>query len=458
MSAQPTEPASLRWRLFLWLALPLSAVLVMSAVILYPIAVYSVRTGYDNALMDTAHSLARLLPMLERQGKPIGAQADTVLRTDQFDRTYYSVQTADGRLLAGDSALDIVPINPSQRGEQFYDTEIEGKQVRVASLWASDKDRFLLVRAAETTVKRDILTRQVATGLIAIEIILVCTVAVLLWVGIGYGLAPLEKLRREIVARSPRDLSPVSEEHAPVEAQALVRAINSLLQQLAATLRGQEAFVSNAAHQLRTPLAGVRMQVEYALQQDNPAEWQRALRALDPPVQRSVHLINQLLALAQVESSAVSMAAVDLDQELEELAAEWMPHAIAKEIDLGLELERVKVHGNRLLLRELVSNLVDNALRYSPQNGRVTVRLIGGGGGRLEVEDEGMGIPVEERKNVLRRFYRVSGNMSEGCGLGLAIVDEICTLHGATIEIRDGSSGSGTLVAVTFKLEEQNRN
>lgn len=443
--------------MFLWLVLPLTAVLVISAAVLYPIAVYSVRTGYDNALMDTAHSLARLLPMLERQGRLIGAQADTVLRTDQFDRTYYSVQTAEGKLLAGDSALSVVPINPAQQGEQFFDTEIGGEQVRVASIWASDKDRLLVVRAAETTVKRDILTGQVATGLIAIEVILVFTVAVLLWVGIGNGLVPLERLRREILSRSSRDLSPVSEEHAPLEVQALVKAINSLLRQLAATLRGQEAFVSNAAHQLRTPLAGVRMQVEYALQQNDPVEWQRALRALDPSVQRSVHLINQLLALAQVESSAVSMGPVDLDLELEELAAEWMPHAIAKDIDLGLEFERLRIHGNRLLLRELVGNLVDNALRYSPQNGRVTVRLISRGGGRLEVEDEGMGIPAEERKNVLRRFYRIPGNMSEGCGLGLAIVDEICTLHGATIEIRDGSSGSGTLVAVTFKPEAQQR-
>lgn len=443
---------SLRTRLFFWLVLPLTGVLLLAALVFYPIAVFSVGTGYDQALMDTAHSLARLTPTLARPGAIVSSDADIVLRLDQFDRIYYSVHGPGGKLIAGDEELTAPPEKTLSARELFYDREIAGEPVRVAALRIQREGGYWLVQAAETTVKRQKLGREVLAGLAAMEVLLVIAVALLVWLGIGKGLAPLQRLQREIELRSHRDLRPVPKEHVPVEAWPVVLALNNLLERLAAALRSQEAFVANAAHQLRTPLAGLRMQVEYALQQDDPGEWQRALATLAPLTGRTIHLVNQLLTLAKAEVSIdTAMDRVDLGQEVEDLAAEWMPQAIAKDIDLGLEVAHAAVRGNAFLIRELVSNLLDNAIRYSPRCGRVTVRtLLRDERVVLEIEDEGPGIPRAERMNVFRRFYRMDGDATEGSGLGLSIVEEISRSHGADVDIGEARDGRGALVTVAF--------
>jgi signal transduction histidine kinase len=230
--------------------------------------------------------------------------------------------------------------------------------------------------------------------------------------------------------------------------------LNNLLQQLGATLRTQQQFIANAAHQLRTPLAGQRMQVEYGLQQREPAEWRRVLVTMKLATERTVHLANQLLTLAKAELGSQQLEftrLLDLRSVVEEVTGEWMPRAIAKEIDLGLELGPAPVNGDALLIGELLSNLLDNAITYTPRGGRVTIRCgTDAESSVLEVEDEGIGIPVEEREKVFRRFYRVEGSPGEGCGLGLSIVHEIAHLHGGTVEIRMPSGGRGTLVVVRF--------
>jgi two-component system sensor histidine kinase TctE len=455
LTSKPAAKISVRRQLFRWLLLPLVLVALVATVAGYPVALHPATAAYDWALMDGAYSLAELVKAKKAGGGlSLPDSADILLRTDQFDKIYYSVRDAAGALVAGDQHLPPPPPGVMTSGETLYDSRINGDRVRIAALRVRTVDSSYLIQVAETTVKRNRLVTQTLTGLLVSELLLVAVVIVLVWFGIGKGLAPLQRLREEIESRSPRDLRPVPEEHAPVEVQPVVQALNNLLQQLGATLRSQQQFVANAAHQLRTPLAGQRMQVEYGLQQREPAEWRRVLVTMKLATERTVHLANQLLTLAKAELGSHQLEFtrwLDLRSVVEEVTGEWMPRAIAKEIDLGLELASAPVNGDALLIGELLSNLLDNAITYTPAGGRVTIRSsISAAFSVLEVEDEGIGIAVEEREKVFRRFYRVEGSPGEGCGLGLAIVHEIAHLHGGTVEIRLPTGGRGTLVVVRF--------
>jgi two-component system sensor histidine kinase TctE len=429
-------------------------VLSIAAVAGYRVSVYSATSAYDWALLDGALSLAQLLRASEDSGVlSLSRSADILLRTDKFDRIYYSVRNGEGALVAGDAHLPLPPRSFSV-GELIYDSTVAGERVRVAALAVEMPGSRYVVQVAETTVKRRRLVTETLTGMILSEGLFLAAIILLVWIGIGKGLVPLERLREEIEVRSHRDLRPVPEEHAPVEVRPIVHALNNLLRQLASILRAQQQFVADAAHQLRTPLAGLRMQVEYGLQQPDPAEWRRVLGTLKPATERTAHLANQLLTLARAETGAhrlYSQRTLDLRTVIETVTGEWMPRVIAKEIDLGLELGAATLNGDAVLVGELLSNLLDNAITYAHRGGRVTIRSRSEGGRAiLELEDDGPGIPVTEREKVFGRFYRLEGSPGEGCGLGLAIVHEIAHLHGATVEITAPASGAGTLIVVRF--------
>lgn len=459
LTSRATARVSIRRLLFRWLLFLMLLLLVAMAVIGYPVALYPARAAYDWALMDAALSLSRLVTTKKgRAGVELLPPADMLLRTDHFDRIYYSVHDAGGKFIAGDAHLSPPPLKSLSAGELLYDSTLNDEQIRVAALLVTLQDSDIIVQVAETTIKRHLLVRQILTGVGFIVVLLMSTVIILVWFGIAKGLEPLQRLREEIEARSLRDLRPVPEDHAPEEVQPVVRALNNLLAQLSAALQSQQQFVANAAHQLRTPLAGLRMQVEYALRQSDPAEWLRALQSLEPATERTVRLANQLLTLAKAEVGTHqldSMRLLDLRDVVEEVVGQWLPRAIAGGTDLGLELQRATIYGDALLVGELLSNLVDNALRYTPGGGRVTVRLaVHGGEAVLEVEDDGVGIPEADREKVLRRFHRVDGTPGEGCGLGLAIVQEISLLHGGRVEIRAAAGGRGTRVIVCLPVAE----
>jgi two-component system sensor histidine kinase TctE len=230
--------------------------------------------------------------------------------------------------------------------------------------------------------------------------------------------------------------------------------LNALLKKLNEALGAQQRFISDAAHQLRTPLAGLQTQVDLALQQKDAGELRQTLQRLLTATGRTVHLANQLLTLARAEPAGhlpVEMQATDLGQIVQECAEEWVPRALAGEIDLGFELESAPILGIPLLVRELLANLLDNAIRYTPPGGQITVRtLMKDANALLEVEDNGPGIPAAEIDKVFERFYRIKGSPGDGCGLGLAIVREIARTHNATVELASPQSGQGTLVRVCF--------
>ncbi|MDP1673601.1 MAG: sensor histidine kinase N-terminal domain-containing protein [Burkholderiales bacterium] len=442
---------SIRRLLFRWLSVLLLLALAAATLLGHSLALRQVTAAYDWVLVDTAQSLTRLINSRpDVNPEALSNSADMMLRTDQFDRIYYSVHDKSGRLIAGDAQLR-PPVSKSlEAGELLYDTILEGEAVRVAAMRVNLRGVDAIVQVAETTVKRSELTKRIVTGMIAIEVMLVVSVVILVMFGVGKGLEPLEHLREEIGARSHRDLRPIDAERAPVEVRPLIVTLNELLARLDLTLQSQQQFVANAAHQLRTPLAGLRMQVEYGLSQSDPEEHLRVLKELGLSTERAVRLANQLLTLARAEAGfaqADSMRPTDLRSVAADVVENWMPAAISKKIDLGLDLKAAPVLGDVFLLRELLSNLINNAIAYTPPGGRVTVAT--GSRGEvavLRVEDDGVGIPEAVRPRVFDRFYRVDGAGGEGCGLGLAIVREIAHLHGGKVDISAAPAGRGTVV------------
>jgi two-component system sensor histidine kinase TctE len=278
----------------------------------------------------------------------------------------------------------------------------------------------------------------------------------LLWYGVGRGLAPLVKLRDEIAPRSPRDLCDVPVKDKPSEVAPIVMALNGLLGQLKSAIERQQRFIANAAHQLRTPLAGLKMHTELARRQPATVEMKALLDMIAGEAERGAHLANQLLALARAEPDIAAAAArdpVNLHEIGSRAVQTWLARALAKDIDLGFELQDAWIAGDPLLMRELMANLIDNTIAYTAQGGHVTVRTREEGGvAVIELEDDGPGTPAGERERVFERFYRVQGTPGEGCGLGLAIVAEIANRHGGTTALLAPERGRGTLVRVGFPM------
>jgi two-component system sensor histidine kinase TctE len=290
------------------------------------------------------------------------------------------------------------------------------------------------------------------------QALLIVIAGTMLWYAVGRGLAPLGTLRREIESRSHLDLSAVPEEDAPQEVRPLIHAINELLDRLSLALAAQQRFIADAAHQLRTPIAGLKTQTELALRQAPPGDAQATLRQLRTATERTTRLVNQLLSLARAEPPVGrvlrSVQRIDLAQLARDATTDWVPRALERGIDLGFDdcSTATPIEGDPFLLREMLNNLLDNAVRYTQSGGQVTVRVkCDGAHAVLAVEDNGPGIPDAERTRVFQRFYRVLGSGDDGCGLGLAIVREIAQSHAAEVTLEDGAGGAGTTVVVTFR-------
>jgi two-component system sensor histidine kinase TctE len=274
-------------------------------------------------------------------------------------------------------------------------------------------------------------------------------------VGVVRGLLPLGRLRQAVAARSHLDLSPVDGHDVPGELQPLVSAVNELMVRLDEVLTFQSRFIADAAHQLRTPVAGLKAHIELAMREEDPAEMRRALAHLYTSVQRLSHLVSQLLSLARNEPNTVrklAFAPLDLNKLVFEVTMNWVPEAYRKNIDLGFEdaEKHVMITGDAARLTELINNLLDNAIRYSREGGRVTVRVAQDPAPSVSISDDGPSIPVEERQRVFERFHRLLGNQIDGSGLGLAIVHEIAVLHQAEIALDDDVDGIGNTFTVSF--------
>jgi two-component system sensor histidine kinase TctE len=443
---------SLHRHLLLWLLLPQLVLWLAAAYVTYNVADRYANRAIDAALKTATRSLAR-------QVKPIGnglfidfpKAAQDIIEADPDDRVYYMVSTPPGEFILGNNKLPPPPVNDAHLGETyFYNGSMKEKShqlgIRVAAMYLSFGDenapQRMLVQVARSRASGEELARQILVDTALPLSGLVALMSVIVWGGIRTGLAPLARLRAEVEDRAPNDLAPIKLEAAPEEVRALVKALNSLLAQVHENVSVQKRFISDAAHQLRTPLAGLKSQTELALTEtDNPA-LQARLRRVHESATRSAHLINQLLTLARAEPESVAAQGrtrVDLRRLASEVTAELVPRGRHAGVDLGLDdgdEKPIEIHGNALLLRESLLNLVDNAIRYAGDGSVVTVRLsTQDSQAVLEVEDNGPGIAEADRERVFERFARAT-HEGNGCGLGLAIVKEIVERHTGTVELQ----------------------
>ncbi len=443
----------LRQRLLWMLLAPLALITPVGLIGDYWSAVEPTRDAYDFALADAAVAVAA--HVTRRDGHPVlelTAQAEALLRADQLDRVYYRVSGPDGALLAGDAGLpgvDSMPENPA-----FFDSRYNGTPVRVVAYRAQTAFGPVTIEVGETLRKRERAAARIVSALLWPALINMLVTLVVVVLGVRFGLRPLLDLSRDIEGRSSRDLRALPERAQPRELRPLVHALNRLLGWLRASSEAQQRFLADAAHQLRTPLAGFQTQLELVARDDLPTATRARLAQLLEGSRRIAHLANQLLALARAAPEASlgqAMRSVDLRLAAENAAADFLDRAIAKGIDLGVEAQAAQIRGSDWLIRELIANLADNAIRYSPHGSRVTLRVgLAADAAFVEVEDDGPGIPAEARSQIFERFYRMPGTVGEGCGLGLSIVRDIADAHDARIEIHAAGGGPGTRVRVLF--------
>lgn len=462
---RPDEQRSLFGEILDWMLAPLLVLWPMSVTLTFVVAQEIANPPYDRKLAETTSLLADHVEFADGQVQlRLGIDVSEVLRPDSTVTTSYMVLGLRGELVAGDAEIPLPPDDDTRAGPpRLRFDKMSGNEVRVAYTWAQLAGQPpVLVQVAETLEARTQLANEIIKGVIVPQFIVLPLAVLLVWLALTRGLAPLTALQARIRRRRPEDRSPIDARGAPEEIAPLVESFNDLLARLSASIQLQKRFIADAAHQMKTPLAGLRTQSELALRQTDPAELRRSLRQIAAATERATRLINQLLALARAEhrgAEAPVHERVDLRQLTRDVVREWVPQAIERQIDLGLELvdDEAEVLGAPLMLRELLGNLLDNALRYTPPGGTVTARVLRDGAEVvLEVEDTGRGIAEAERPRVFDRFYRVLGTEVEGSGLGLAIVREIAEQHDARVGIDAPSSAvhdpawPGALLRVRF--------
>ncbi len=415
---------------------------------------------YDQALAENVGAISRLLRVVDgRVTISLPASARTILHADEQDELYFQVRNSQGKLLAGDEELPA----PSGGNEpvlaevRFRDERLAGEPIRVAykAHEVEAGQRWVVIQVAETRHKREALASRIISGVLLPQFAIIPLAVILVWLGLSRGLRPLSRLRERMATRRPGDLSPIEIRRAPEELQPMVRSFNDVMERLEENLQAQQRFIADAAHQMKTPVTGLRMQAELAIRETDPVQLRRSVEQIARAAERAGHLITQLLTLARAESSHEKLhrfEIVDLEALARDVTFEWVDAARAKQIDLGFEGGEwpSAIDGVPLLLRELLKNVLDNAIKYTPQGGRVTVRVIAAEHIILEVEDNGIGVAEEDRERVFERFYRVLGTEADGSGLGLAICREIAELHRAAISFLDGSNGRGSRVVVVF--------
>jgi len=455
---------SLRVGLLSRLGLVLVLLLTLDAVACYLTALYFANLVYDRWLIDSTRSLAQAVRSEHGQTQfDVPVVALQIFQFDEVDQTYFRVSSEKRGYLAGETSLRDVTSEPLN-GIGLASGALAGQRVRIVStrLAPALTGDIVTVTVAETLIKRVTLARDILLAMIAPQVALLTIALWLAWLGVSRGLKPLTDLAAQIEARDQNNLSPVPQTGLPREARVLAARINDLLGRLGNAMRAQKRFVADAAHQLRTPIAAVMLHAERAQRAPDGATEREALRALHRSVERAGRMSQQLLALARTDPEAViavELKPVDLVALARRIGEEWIPRALQRDIDFGLIVPEssVSVLGDERMLSELLSNLIDNALRYGDPAGRVSVVVEDRGQPKLSVQDDGPGIPEEERARIFERFYRVPGSAGEGCGLGLAIVEEIARLHNATVEVTGGSDARGSRFTVTFRPAELRR-
>jgi len=434
-----------------WMLAPMLLIWPLGAALTFWIAQGLATQPYDAALAEAARRLAGQLAQ-GRSAADLTAEARSWLQAEDSEVISFQVLGRRGELLAGESRLSVPSDGRRNPGEaRFRDEELGGEELRVVALWvrAQPEDReLMLVQIGESLGQRKHLANAIVRGVTLPLLSLLPLAAVLAWLALVRGFKPVEALQQRIRFRAPEDLSPIDEDEVLKELVPLVQAINGLLERHRELNQVQRQFLADAAHQLKTPLAGLRTQAELAARalragELDAQELERSFAQIALSTERATAMVNQLLALARAEGAPMAREPIDLAELAREVTQDFVPQALQKRIDLGFEgpaRSGLLVPGQRWQLQELLKNLVDNALRYTPVGGEVTVRIREDLYGQvlvLQVEDSGPGIPAEAREQVFQPFYRQLGTGVEGSGLGLTIAGQIAERHGARIELSD---------------------
>jgi len=484
VAVQPEEriQRSLFGEILDWMLVPLLLLWPMSIAITYLVAKSIANHPFDRALDDRVIVVSQ--QVREVNGKVVAQLSNSgrdILRADDVDNIYFQILGPNGEHIDGDGDLPLPPADEEKLPSgsvRFRNDTMRGSEVRVAYVYTEVRSRrgtrepgnepIALVQVAETLDKRAQLANEIIKGVILPQFIILPVALALVWFALSRGLSPLAELQQRIRARRPDDLSPIESGQVPEEISPLVRSFNDMLAQLSQSIEMQKRFIADAAHQMKTPLAGMRMQSELALRETDREEMHRSLEQLAKSSEVATRLVNQLLALARAENQTPAskpLVPLELCELARNVVQDWVQASFTSRIDLGFEQpgHPIMVQGNPVMLRELLSNLIDNALHYTPQGGSVTVRVranVVEEQAILEVEDTGPGIPPSERAHVFERFYRILGSNTEGSGLGLSIVREIAQQHGASVDIFNNPHSHdpkfpGCLFRVTMHMEQR---
>jgi two-component system sensor histidine kinase TctE len=455
--------SSLRKKLLRVLVPPLLILILIASSILFRFAIVEQRDAFDNALYDSAYSIYQLIQKSDDsiENLSLPKNEKQFILNDQEDVIFYNVVDTKGKVLNGEIDIGLMPkIQKQASNPSFRDGIVHNLKVRIVStlvnIQRNGAEIPVYIQVAETLNRRQALARNVLLDIIVPQLLLVLFTVAIIWFGIERGLQPLFDLQAAVSKRSHLDLSPIEMPDVPIEVMILLNSVNSLMRQLESVLNAQNRFIADAAHQLRTPLAGAQAQLELALLENNPEQHQQLLARVDASMERLSHTITQLLSLARNQQDAshnIVLSPVNLNQIAQEVTTDMVPAAIKKGLDLGFEadIQSTMILGDSKRLKEMLYNLLDNALLYTPEGGKVTVNVHREAGEIvLSVEDNGPGIPKDEREKVFERFHRIMGSGHEGSGLGLAIVMEIVQLHQANVEISDDPMKKGLIIQVSF--------
>lgn len=454
---------SLRLQLLLWLLLPLLVLLLVNAWFSNRAAVSTANRAFDHLLMASADAIAENVELRDGEIQvDLPYAALQLLESNIQERIFYRVISPDGKTLTGYDDVPL-PTTTPMPGEEvvLYAARYRGETIYLVALYKQIYGKVpasrVVIIVAETGEARDALSHQILLEALLREAALITAAGMLVWLGLVRGLRPLGRLRASLVARSSSDLSPIDPSGVQAEVRPLIAALNQHTARIERLIASRQRLITDASHQMRTPLSEMRTQIEYSLRQRRPELLRQTLMAVRGDLARLARLIGQMLLMARSDPDVLQdqrMTRVDLGELARVTTLDFVPPARKKSIDLSLEQpsEPAIVLGNGQLLRELVANLLDNAIVYGKDGGAVTVRVICHQEVVLEVEDDGRGIPIAERENVFERFYRAPGSEVGGSGLGLSIVRDICISHRARIELNTASAGVGLCVRVSFAM------
>lgn len=475
------EQRSLFGEILDWMLTPLLLLWPVSLVLTWLVAQNIAGKPFDRALEFNVSALAQFITVQHGRAQfSLPLPARELLRVDDNDPVYYQVLGPQGEYLSGEKNLPTPGAEDSNAvGEVVLrDAQYQGAALKVAYMWVqlnAPGTRPALVQVAETMEKRSVLATEIVKGVMLPQFVVLPLAVLLVWLALVQAIKPLSRLEERIRARKPDDLSPLDADAVPLEVAPLVSSVNDLLLRLKDSIATQKRFLADAAHQLKTPLAGLRMQADLAQREDASAQdLKLSLRQIGRSSIRATHTVNQLLALARAESSSAVLAhqPCNMARLTMDVVRDCVPRAIEKSIDVGYEGAQadtpgVVLQGNPTLLKEMVRNLLDNAINYTPslpeQPGVITARVLVDPFSHvivLQVEDSGPGIALAERELVFQPFYRALGNEADGSGLGLPIVLEIARQHRADVTVDDSRAGQnppGACFTVRFHTEQDRR-